>query len=208
MNGKSNFNKELFIENATEFLYFECLDIIEQAVECGEIAVECNLYSMITLPDLRGLVGYECEYRLLDKYRDELLTSIMTRLNEEGITTTDTYRRNPYMPAAFAIACVDIAKEELEAIANDFVKRSEGQKAMALVSSLVLFLLLYNAIITAVINKGSIYIPKLLRSNLPQIILCSIIIVLSVLGILFYQRRNIKSFLVRSRILKSKNKST
>lgn len=200
MRGKSNFNSGLFIENATEFLYFKCLDIIEQALERKEAVVECNLYAMITLPDLRALAGYECEYSLLDEHRDKLLTSIMSRLKEEGISSYDTYLKNPYMPAAFTVACTDMSKEELEAAANDYVVKSEGQKVTAAVSALILFLFLYNAAITALICKGSVHVPSVLQSDLPQSIMCIMIIFLSISGLIYYQRRNIKAVLVKNRI--------
>ena len=124
-NPRKNFDETRFIADIVLFFCERSLDEIRTAKRNEEITAVCNLYSMINLMELREIAGYNCDFGLIDKYREIILKKTRDSLHMMGVQTSETYRYNPYMTCTFTAACVDMNKAELNRLGNGFTTKKE-----------------------------------------------------------------------------------
>lgn len=107
-NPEKNFNETRFMADIVLFFCERSLDEIRTAKRNEEMTAVCNLYSMIKLMELREIAGFNCNFGLIDRYREIILKKTRDSLHMMGVQTSGTYQFNPYMVCTFMAACVDM----------------------------------------------------------------------------------------------------
>lgn len=202
-NTRKNFDETRFIENAVLFFRDRSLDEIRIAKRNEEMTAVCNLYSMINLTELRGLAGFNCDFGLIDEYRDIILKKNEDSLHMMGVQTSGTYRFNPYMVCTFTAACVDMDADELDRLGNGFTTKNEFKRTCMS----VLIMLLVNALYPCVpmmLGANAEKLPALVSAGWLQLILASITVLGTVSAMIYYFRRHAASlvtgWIVRRRL--------
>lgn len=202
-NTRKNFDETRFIENAVLFFRDRSLDEIRIAKRNEEMTAVCNLYSMINLTELRRLAGFNCDFGLIDEYRDIILKKTEDSLHMMGVQTSGTYRFNPYMVCTFTAACVDMDADELDRLGNGFTTKNEFKRTCMS----VLIMLLVNALYPCVpmmLGADAEKLPALVSAGWLQLILASITVLGTVSAMIYYFRRHAASlvtgWIVRRRL--------
>ncbi len=210
-NLRKNFDEVRFIEDAVLFFRERSLDEMRIAKRNEEMTAVCNLYSMINLTELRRLAGFNCDFGLIDEYRDIILKKTEDSLHMMGVQTSGTYQFNPYMVCTFTAACVDMDADELDRLGNGFTTKNEFKKTCF--SVLIMFLV--NAVYlfaTMMLRANGIKLPALMSAGWLQLILASITVLGTVSAIIYYFRRHTASFFtewkVRRRLSRGKKEES
>lgn len=96
-NPRKNFDETQFIADIVLFFCERSLDEMRIAKRNEEMTAVCNLYSMINLAELRKITDFNCDFGLIDEYRDVILQKTEESLHMMGVQTSSTYKFNPYM---------------------------------------------------------------------------------------------------------------
>lgn len=202
-NIRKNFNEARFIEDAVLFFRDRSLDEIRIAKRNEEMTAVCNLYSMINLTELRRLAGFNCDFGLIDEYRDIILKKTEDSLHMLGVQTSGTYRFNPYLVCTFTAACVDMGADELDRLGNGFTTKKEFKRTCMS----VLIMLLVNALypcVSMMLGANAEKLPASVSAGWLQLILASITVLGTVSAMIYYFRRHAASlvtgWIVRRRL--------
>lgn len=202
-NTRKNFDEARFIENAVLFFRDRSLDEIRIAKRNEEMTAVCNLYSMINLTELRRLAGFNCDFGLIDEYRDIILKKTEDSLHMMGVQTSGTYRFDPYMVCTFTAACVDMDADELDRLGNGFTTKNEFKRTCMS----VLIMLLVNALypcMPMMLGANAEKLPAPVYAGWLQLILASITVLGTVSAMIYYFRRHAASlvtgWIVRRRL--------
>lgn len=205
-NPGKNFDETQFIADIVLFFCERSLDEIRTAKRNEEITAVCNLYSMINLMELREIAGYNCDFGLIDKYREIILKKTRDSLHMMGVQTSETYRYNPYMTCTFTAACVDMNKAELNRIGNGFTTKKEFKKTYICVLSMILVNVIYQ-FVYMVFRTKAVKLPAFMLSGWPQLILAAVTLSGIMAAMAYYFRRCIASSItewkIRRRLLRS-----
>lgn len=211
-NPEKNFDETQFMADIVLFFCEKSLDEIRTAKRNEEITAVCNLYSMINLMELRETAGFNCDFGLIDRYRDIILKKTMDSLRMMGVQTSETYRYNPYMACTFTEACVDMDAAELDRLGNGFTTKEEFKKTYICVLSMILVNVIYQSVYM-VFRARAVKLPAFMLSGWPQLILAAVTLSGVMAAMAYYFRRCTASFVtewkIRRRLLRStKEKSS
>lgn len=205
-NPEKNFDETQFMADIVLFYCQKSLDEIRTAKRNEEITAVCNLYSMINLMELRETAGFNCDFGLIDRYRDIILKKTMDSLRMMGVQTSETYRYNPYMVCTFTAACVDMDAAELDRLGNGFTTKKEFKKTYICVLSMILVNVIYQSVYM-VFRARAVKLPAFMLSGWPQLILAAVTLSGVMAAMAYYFRRCIASFVtewkIRRRLLRS-----
>lgn len=205
-NPEKNFDETRFMADIVLFFCERSLDEIRTAKRNEEMTAVCNLYSMINLMELREIAGFNCDFGLIDRYREIILKKTRDSLRMMGVQTSETYRKNPYMVCTFTAACVDMDISELDRIGNGFTTKSEFKKTYICVLSMILVNVIYQ-LVYMVLRTKAVKLPTFIFSGWPQLILAAITLSGIMAAMAYYFRRCIVSFVtewkIRRRLLRS-----
>lgn len=205
-NPEKNFDETQFMADIVLFFCEKSLDEIRTAKRNEEITAVCNLYSMINLMELRETAGFNCDFGLIDRYRDIILKKTMDSLRIMGVQTSETYRYNPYMVCTFTAACVDMDAAELDRLGNGFTTKKEFKKTYICVLSMILVNVIYQSVYM-VFRAKAVKLPAFMLSGWPQLILAAVTLSGVLAAMAYYFRRCIASFItewkIRRRLLRS-----
>lgn len=206
-NPEKNFDETRFMADIVLFFCERSLDEIRTAKGNEEMTAVCNLYSMINLMELRAIAGFNCDFGLIDRYRETILKKIGDSLRMMGVQTSETYRYNPYMVCTFTAACVDMDAAELDRLGNGFTTKSEFKKAYICVLSMILVNAIYQ-LVYMVLRTKAVHLPAFMFSGWPQLILAAITLSGIMAAMAYYFRRCITSLVtewkIRRRLLRSR----
>lgn len=204
-NPEKNFNETRFMANIVLFFCERSLDEIRTAKRNEEMTAVCNLYSMINLMELREIAGFNCNFGLIDKYREIILKKTRDSLHMMGVQTSGTYQFNPYMVCTFTAACVDMDTSELDRLGNSFTTKSEFKKTYICVLSMILVNVIYQ-LVYMVLRANAVKLPAFMHSGWPQLILAAATLSGIMAAIAYYFRRCIVSSVtewkIRRRLLR------
>lgn len=211
-NPEKNFDETRFMADIVLFFCERSLDEIRAARRNEEMTAACSLYSMINLMELRETAGFNCDFGLIDRYRDIILKKTMDSLRMMGVQTSETYRYNPYMTCTFTAACVDMDAAELDRIGNSFTTKSEFKTTYTCVLSMILANVIYQSVYM-VLRAKAVKLPAFMHSGWPQLILAAVTLSGIMAATAYYFRRCIASLVtewkIRRRLLRSmKEKSS
>lgn len=206
-----NFDETRFMVEIVLFFCERSLDEIRTAKRNEEMTAVCNLYSMINLMELRETAGFNCDFGLIDRYRDIILKKTMDSLRMMGVQTSETYRYNPYMVCTFTAACVDMDAAELDRLGNGFTTKNEFKKTYICVLSMILVNVIYQ-LVYMILRANAVKRPAFMHSGWPQLILAAITLSGIMAAMAYYFRRCIASLVtewkIRRRLLRSKKEKT
>lgn len=205
-NPEKNFDETRFMAEIVLLFCERSLDEIRTAKRNEEMTAVCNLYSMINLMELRETAGFNCDFGLIDRYRDIILKKTMDSLRMMGVQTSETYRYNPYMVCTFTAACVDMGAAELDRLGNGFTIKNEFKRTYICVFSMILVNVIYQ-LVYMILRANAVKLPAFMFSGWPQLILAAITLSGIMAAMAYYFRRCISSLVtewkIRRRILRS-----
>lgn len=210
-NPEKNLDETQFIADIVLFFCERSLDEIRTAKRNEEMTAVCNLYSMINLMELREIAGFNCDFGLIDRYREIILKKIGDSLRMMGVQTSETYRYNPYMVCTFTAACVNMDAAELDRLGNSFTTKSEFKKTCICVLSMILVNVIYQ-LVYMVLRAKAVKLPAFMFLGWPQLILAAITLSGIIAAMAYYFRRYIVSSVtewkIRRRLLRCMKEKT
>ncbi|MDE7268694.1 MAG: hypothetical protein K2N89_14640 [Lachnospiraceae bacterium] len=198
-NPRKNFDETQFIADIVLFFCEKSLDEIKIAKRNEEMTAVCNLYSMINLMELRRFAGFDCDFGLIDEYRDIILKKTEDNLHMLGVQTSSTYIFNPYMVCTFTAACVDMDASELDRLGNGFTTKNEFKRTYISVLSMIFVNVVYQ-FVSMILRTKAVRLPVFMTAGWPQFILASVTVLGSAAVMAYYFRRCIASFVTEWKI--------
>lgn len=206
-NPEKNFDETRFIADIVLFFCERSLDEIRTARRNEEMTAVCNLYSMINLMELREIAGFNCDFGLIDRYREIILKKTEDSLRMMEVQISETYRYNPYMVCTFTAACVDMDAAELDRLGNSFTTKREFKKTYICVLSMILVNVIYQ-FVYMVLRAKAVKLPAFMFSGWPQLILAAITLSGIMAAMAYYFRRCITSLVTEWKIKRRLQKYT
>lgn len=198
-NPRKNFDETRFIADIVLFFRERSLDEMRIAKRNEEMTAVCNLYSMINLMELRELAGFNCDFGLIDEYRDTILKKTRDSLHTMGVQTSGTYKYNPYMVCTFTAACADMDAAELDRLGNGFTTKNEFKKTYISILTMILVNAAYQSVYM-VLRAKAVKLPAFMSAGWPQLILASLAVSGTAAALAYYFRRCIASFVTEWKI--------
>ena len=210
-NPRKNFNETQFIADIVLFFCERSLDEMRIAKRNEEMTAVCNLYSMINLMELRKIADFNCDFGLIDEYRDIILQKTEESLHIMGVQTSSTYKFNPYMVCTFTAACTDMDASELNRLGNGFTTKIEFKKTCISILAMILVNVIYQFILM-VLKANAVKLPAFMSAGWLQLVLAFVAVLGITVAMTYYFRRCIVSFFtewkVRRRLSHGINEKT
>lgn len=200
---RKNFNEPEFVADMIRFYCKRAVDETARAKKNRELTAVCNLYEMINLQELREMAHFDCDFGLIDEYRDIILEGTEYSLRKMGLQISDTYRTNPYMVCTFTIACTEMGREELDRLGNNFTTSDDLKKTGIVIIVSIMINFTCHLVITLLKTKvHGISLPAPVLTYWPQFTLALTTLLISVMCGIYYFRRTITAYFTERKIKK------